>query len=76
MKLSFHGADRDVTGSCHLAECAGKRILLRTQTPQNGHREGGRLVHTRAPFSSGMPFHSAMKARCVLRTDLTPAAVT
>ena len=23
MKLSFHGADRDVTGSCHLVECAG-----------------------------------------------------
>jgi metallo-beta-lactamase family protein len=28
MKLSFHGADRDVTGSCHLVECAGKRILV------------------------------------------------
>ena len=28
MKLSFHGADRDVTGSCHLVECAGKRILI------------------------------------------------
>lgn len=28
MKLSFHGADRDVTGSCHLLECAGKRILI------------------------------------------------
>jgi metallo-beta-lactamase family protein len=28
MKLSFHGADRDVTGSCHLIECAGKRILI------------------------------------------------
>ena len=28
MKLSFHGADRDVTGSCHLLECAGKRILV------------------------------------------------
>ncbi len=26
--LSFHGADRDVTGSCHLVECAGKRILI------------------------------------------------
>ena len=24
MKLSFHGADRDVTGSCHLVECAGR----------------------------------------------------
>lgn len=28
MKLSFHGADHDVTGSCHLVECAGKRILI------------------------------------------------
>lgn len=28
MKLSFHGADRSVTGSCHLIECAGKRILI------------------------------------------------
>ena len=28
MRLSFHGADRDVTGSCHLLEAAGKRILI------------------------------------------------
>jgi metallo-beta-lactamase family protein len=28
MKLSFHGADRAVTGSCHLIEAAGKRILV------------------------------------------------
>ncbi len=28
MKISFHGADRGVTGSCHLVECAGKRILV------------------------------------------------
>jgi metallo-beta-lactamase family protein len=28
MKISFHGADRDVTGSCHLIECAGQRILI------------------------------------------------
>ena len=28
MKLAFHGADQDVTGSCHLVECAGKRILI------------------------------------------------
>ncbi len=28
MKISFHGADRTVTGSCHLVECAGKRILI------------------------------------------------
>ena len=28
MELSFHGADRDVTGSCHLLECAGKLLLV------------------------------------------------
>ena len=28
MHLSFHGADRSVTGSCHMVECAGKRILI------------------------------------------------
>jgi metallo-beta-lactamase family protein len=28
LRLSFHGADRSVTGSCHLIECAGKRILI------------------------------------------------
>lgn len=28
MKISFHGADRAVTGSCHLVECAGKRLLI------------------------------------------------
>jgi metallo-beta-lactamase family protein len=28
LKLSFYGADRSVTGSCHLVECAGKRILI------------------------------------------------
>ena len=28
LKLSFHGADRSVTGSCHLVECAGKRMLI------------------------------------------------
>lgn len=28
MKLSFHGADRAVTGSCHLLECQGRRILI------------------------------------------------
>lgn len=37
MKLSFHGAAQDVTGSCHLLECAGKRILV-----DCGFYQGGR----------------------------------
>ena len=37
MRLSFHGADRSVTGSCHLVECAGKRILI-----DCGLRQGSR----------------------------------
>ena len=28
MKLSFHGAAQNVTGSCHLVEVAGRRILV------------------------------------------------
>jgi len=28
LKISFHGADRGVTGSCHLVECGGKRTLI------------------------------------------------
>ena len=36
MKLSFHGADRGVTGSCHLIECAGKRILVDCGLYQGG----------------------------------------
>lgn len=28
MEISFHGADRGVTGSCHLLECAGRRLLV------------------------------------------------
>jgi len=36
MRLSFHGADRGVTGSCHLVECAGKRILVDCGLYQGG----------------------------------------
>ena len=39
MKLSFHGADRDVTGSCHHVECAGKHILI-----DCGLYQGGREI--------------------------------
>jgi metallo-beta-lactamase family protein len=40
MKLSFHGADRGVTGSCHLIECAGRRILI-----DCGMYQGGRELN-------------------------------
>ena len=36
MKLSFHGADCDVTGSCHLVECGGRRILVDCGLYQGG----------------------------------------
>ncbi|MDW7772562.1 MAG: MBL fold metallo-hydrolase [Desulfobulbaceae bacterium] len=28
MKISFHGASKNVTGSCHLVSCRGKKILV------------------------------------------------
>jgi metallo-beta-lactamase family protein len=47
VKLSFHGADRDVTGSCHLVECGGKRVLI-----DCGLFQGGRELNEEnaAPF--------------------------
>ena len=39
MKLSFHGADREVTGSCHLLEAAGKKVLV-----DCGLFQGGRQI--------------------------------
>ena len=39
MRLSFHGADRGVTGSCHLIEAAGRKILI-----DCGAFQGGRAL--------------------------------
>lgn len=36
MKLEFHGADQNVTGSCHLFETAGKKILIDCGLYQSG----------------------------------------
>lgn len=40
MHLSFHGADRSVTGSCHMVHCAGRRILV-----DCGLFQGARELH-------------------------------
>ena len=47
MKLSFHGADRGVTGSCHRVECGGKSLLI-----DCGLYQGGRELEEEniAPF--------------------------
>ncbi len=39
MRISFHGADRTVTGSCHLVECNGTRLLI-----DCGLYQGGREI--------------------------------
>ena len=36
MKLEFHGADQNVTGSCHLFETGGKKILIDCGLYQGG----------------------------------------
>jgi metallo-beta-lactamase family protein len=47
MKIAFHGANRTVTGSCHLVECAGVRLLVDCGLAQGGHDIEAR---NRAPF--------------------------
>lgn len=39
MRIGFYGADRGVTGSCHLMECAGTRVLV-----DCGLYQGGREI--------------------------------
>ncbi|HUY02185.1 MAG TPA: MBL fold metallo-hydrolase, partial [Rhodocyclaceae bacterium] len=60
MKLSFHGADRGVTGSCHLVECAGHRILI-----DCGLYQGGRELSEENAKSFGF---DAADIDCVLLT--------
>jgi metallo-beta-lactamase family protein len=48
MRLSFHGAAREVTGSCHLVEAGGRRILLDCGMIQGGAERHDR---NREPFS-------------------------
>ena len=45
MKLSFHGADQDVTGSCHLIEAAGRRVLVDCGLFQGGRAEREMNAH-------------------------------
>ena len=47
MRISFHGAAREVTGSCHLIETTAGRVLM-----DCGMIQGGKERHerNRAPF--------------------------
>lgn len=47
MRISFHGANLDVTGSCHLVTCGGKQVLV-----DCGLYQGGRELaeENHAPF--------------------------
>ena len=60
MRISFHGAAQDVTGSCHLVEAAGKRILI-----DCGLHQGSRALN----LENAEPFgFDATAIDCVLLT--------
>ena len=55
MKLSFDGSDRGVTGSCHLVECGGHRILIDCGLYQGGReleRSGRQHCYRRSMAAS------------------------
>ena len=51
MKVSFHGAAGEVTGSMHLVEAAGKRVLLDCGLFQ-GRREEARAKNLDFPVAA------------------------
>ena len=60
MRISFHGAAQDVTGSCHLLEAAGKRVLI-----DCGLHQGSRALN----LENAEPFgFDAGAIDCVLLT--------
>ena len=60
MRISFHGAAQDVTGSCHLVEAGGKRILI-----DCGLHQGSRALN----LENAEPFgFEAAAIDCVLLT--------
>jgi metallo-beta-lactamase family protein len=60
MRISFHGAAQDVTGSCHLLEAAGKRMLI-----DCGLHQGSRALN----LENAEPFgFDAAAIDCVLLT--------
>jgi metallo-beta-lactamase family protein len=60
MRISFHGAAQDVTGSCHLLEVAGKRLLI-----DCGLHQGSRALN----LENAEPFgFEAAAIDCVLLT--------
>jgi len=67
LKLSFHGADRSVTGSCHLVECAGKRILI-----DCGLHQGSRKLdeENAGPFGFDAAGINAASLLCQLRAEM------
>ena len=49
MKLKFYGADKEVTGSCHMLEACGKRILIDCGLQQGQDEKNDNAL----PFSAG-----------------------